>query len=158
MIDRFFLLSNHVNAKHPVPTVPPLRLPSFSNWERYFLNHLWINRSGGRCGYLVCSMVALYDHAEISYLSSSAGCLPTSLALTHSNSRYLEINLESVPWILTCGTFWDADDAKACRVLASTALVLPNSLIITLEIVQQFLHDRPMLFVSGHQSRLNGRG
>jgi len=48
--------------------------------------------------------------------------LPMSLAFTHS--RYFEANSTSVPWT-PCPyvvLFWDADNARACRFLASAAL------------------------------------
>ena len=56
--------------------------------------------------------------------------LPLWLAFPHS--RYLETNLTSVPWTLLsiCGTFWDADNTRACRTLASPAVLGFPSLLI----------------------------
>jgi len=79
-------------------------------------------------GYVLCSIAILYDDAETSYFFSSTGPVCRCHWL-FMHSRYFETNLASVPWtrLPICGTFWDAGDARAWRVLAPAALGFPIS-------------------------------
>ena len=110
--------------------------------------------------YVLCSTAVLYDHAEISCLSSSTGCVIGSYALKIFRNQFGECSLGPPTHLWY---FWDTNDARACRVFAPAALGFPSPLIpssstIMDETAQPFLHDRCMSFVPGYQFGLKGRG
>ena len=81
ILDRFFIPftpnlfhphHDYVNTRLPVPTMPPLFLPSLAtgnniSWtlvDQYKRTTVW---------YVLYSIVVLYDHAETSYFFSATG-------------------------------------------------------------------------------------